>query len=81
MFLLQIGSNDLEQDSSTSVYHAIEKVIKRITTKFPGSNVLVSGMLPRWKINPREGMVFKNKKSEVHDKLVCQALHSAHKIT
>ena len=73
MFLLQIGSNDLEQDSSTSVYHGIEKVIQLITTKFPGSNVLVSGLLPRWKINPREGMVFKNKKSE--------ALHSAHKIT
>ena len=69
MFLLQIGSNDLEQDSSTSVYHGIEKIIKLITTKFPGSNVLVSGLLPRWKINPREGMVFKNKKSEVNDKL------------
>ena len=69
MFLLQIGSNDLEQDSTTNVYHGIEKVIKLITSKFPGSNVLVSGLLPRWKINPREGMVFKNKKSEVNDKL------------
>ena len=65
-FLLQIGSNDLKQDSSTSVYHGIEKVIKLITTKFPGSKVLVSGLLPRWKINLREGMVFKNKKSEVN---------------
>ena len=69
MFLLQIESNDLEQDSSTSVYHGIEKVIKLIITKFPGFNLLVSGLLPRWKINSREGMVFKNKKSEVNDKL------------
>ena len=69
MFLLQIESNDLEQDSSTSVYHGIEKFIKLITTKFPGSNLLVSGLLPRWKINSPEGMVFKNKKSEVNDKL------------
>ena len=69
MFLLQIGSKDLEQNLSTSVYHGIEKVIKLIITKFLGSKVLVSGLLPRWKINPREGMVFKNKKSEVNDKL------------
>ena len=66
---MQIGSNDLEQDSSISVYQSIEKVIKLISTKFPGSKLLVSGLLPRWKINPREGMVFKNKKSEVNDKL------------
>ena len=64
-FLLQEGSNDLEEYSSTSVYHGIEKVIKLITTctKFPGSRVLVSGLLPRWKINPREGMVFEIKKN------------------
>ena len=68
-FLLQIGPNDLEQHSSISVYQGIEKVIKLISTKFPRSKVLVEGLLPRWKINPREGMVFKNKKSEVNDKL------------
>ena len=59
----------MEQDSSTSIYHGSEKVIKLITTKFPGSKVLVSGLLPRWKINPREGMVFKKKTTEVKDKL------------
>ena len=57
-FLLQIGSNDLEQDSSTSVYHGIEKVIKLITTKFSGSKVLVSGLLPRWKIKAAQSVTF-----------------------
>ena len=67
--LLQIGSNDLEHGSPLSVYEGIEKAIKLINTKFPGSKVLVSGLLSRWKINPREGMVFKNKTSEVNEKL------------
>ena len=59
----------MEQDSSTSIYHGIEKVIKLITTKFRCSKVLVSGLLPRWKINTQEEIVFKNKNSEVNDKL------------
>ena len=70
-FLLQIGSNDLEQSSSNRVCQGIEKVIKLIQTKFPESKILVSGLLPRWKVNPRDGMDFKNKKSEVNDKLSC----------
>ena len=70
-FLLQVGSNDLEQRSSDSVCQSIEKVLKLIQTKFPESKVLVSGLLPGWKVIPREGMVFKNKKSEVNDKSSC----------
>ena len=74
--LLQVGSNDLENSSPEEVERGLSEVVALLTTKQPDAQILVSGILPRWKKYAADGMNFKNKKTLLNEKLKGNAAYT-----
>ena len=67
--LLQVGSSDLEHNSTETVQTGISEIVEILNTKLPQTRILVSGILPRWTRSAQEGMNYKRKKSKLNSEL------------
>ena len=67
--LLQVGSNELEHNSTETVQTGISEIVETLNTKVPQTRILVLGILPRWKRSAQEGMNYKRKKNELNSEL------------